>query len=61
MQQQTHQPPATAHWFAVFSLFMGVTSLISAEFVPISLLTPIAKSLNITEGLAGQTGSAVGL
>ncbi|PIT10845.1 MFS transporter [Snodgrassella communis] len=61
MQQQTHQPPATAHWFAVFSLFMGVTSLISAEFVPISLLTPIAKSLNITEGMAGQTVSAVGI
>jgi predicted MFS family arabinose efflux permease len=61
MQQQTHQPPATAHWSAVFSLFMGVTSLISAEFVPISLLTPIAKSLNITEGMAGQTVSAVGI
>ncbi|MWP47668.1 MFS transporter [Gilliamella sp. Pas-s27] len=50
-----------SHWSAVFSLFMGVTSLISAEFIPISLLTPIAQTLNITEGMAGQTVTAVGI
>lgn len=51
----------TAHWAAVFSLFMGVTSLITAEFIPVSLLTPIAGDLNITEGMAGQTVTAVGI
>ncbi|MDO5537978.1 MAG: MFS transporter [Desulfovibrionaceae bacterium] len=51
----------TAHWPAVFSLFLGVTSLIAAEFTPISLLTPIARDLGVTEGLAGQTVTAVGL
>lgn len=49
-----------AHWSAVFSLFMGVTSLIAAEFIPVSLLTPIARDLSITEGMAGQTVTAVG-
>lgn len=50
-----------AHWSAVFSLFMGVTSLIAAEFIPVSLLTPIAHDLSITEGMAGQTVTAVGV
>lgn len=57
MKFQTGQ----ANWSAVFSLFMGVTSLIAAEFIPISLLTPIAGDLNITEGMAGQTVTAVGI
>jgi predicted MFS family arabinose efflux permease len=50
-----------SHWSAIFSLFMGVTSLISAEFIPISLLTHIAKTLHITAGVAGQTVTAVGI
>lgn len=50
-----------AHWSAVFSLFMGVTSLIAAEFIPISLLTPIAQDLSISEGMAGQSVTAVGI
>ncbi len=49
------------HWAAVFSLFMGVTSLIAAEFIPVSLLTPMARELGITEGMAGQTITAVGI
>lgn len=51
----------TTRWPAVFSLFMGVTSLIAAEFIPVSLLTPLARDLAITEGMAGQTVSMVGL
>lgn len=52
--------PDKARWSAVFSLFMGVTCLISAEFTPVSLLTPIAQGLAISEGMAGQTVTAVG-
>ncbi len=48
-------------WSAVFSLFMGVTALISAEFIPVSLLTPIARELAVSEGAAGQTVTAVGI
>ncbi|WP_418764260.1 MFS transporter [Mailhella sp.] len=53
-------PSAKARWSAVFSLFMGVTCLISAEFIPVSLLTPIADGLSISEGMAGQTVTSVG-
>ncbi|OCG32987.1 MFS transporter [Gilliamella sp. Fer2-1] len=55
------EPEKPSHWSAVFSLFMGVTSLIASEFIPISLLTPIAQTLKITEGMAGQTVTAVGI
>lgn len=51
---------AKARWAAVFSLFMGVTCLISAEFIPVSLLTPIAQGLSISEGMTGQTVTSVG-
>ncbi|WP_116788117.1 MFS transporter [Flavobacterium psychrotrophum] len=48
------QKPA---WSAVFSMAMGVSGLVMAELLPVSLLTPMAKELYITEGLAGQTVS----
>lgn len=40
---------------------MGVTSLIAAEFIPVSLLTPMARDLGITEGMAGQAVTLVGV
>ena len=40
---------------------MGVMALISAEFIPVSLLTPIARDLAVSEGMAGQTVTAVGV
>ncbi len=58
--ESQHSLQPKAHWSAVFSLFMGVTSLIAAEFIPVGLLTPIAHDLAVTEGMAGQTVSAVG-
>ncbi|TCV96428.1 putative MFS family arabinose efflux permease [Luteibacter rhizovicinus] len=42
-------------WGAVFSLSLGVFGLVTAEFLPASLLTPMASSLGVTEGMAGQT------
>lgn len=48
----TEQKPA---WGAVFAMSFGVFGLITAEFLPVSLLTPIARSLQVTEGHAGQT------
>lgn len=43
-----------AHWSGVFAMTLCVFVLIASEFMPISLLTPIASELHITEGLAGQ-------
>lgn len=41
-------------WSAVFAVALAVAGLITSEFLPVSLLTPIAKDLGITEGVAGQ-------
>ncbi|RVT97976.1 MFS transporter [Rhodovarius crocodyli] len=41
-------------WGAVFSLSFGAFVLIASEFMPVSLLTPVAADLHVTEGQAGQ-------
>ncbi|WP_283163641.1 MFS transporter [Brenneria tiliae] len=46
--------PATAAWMAVFSLAMGVFGLLTAEYLPASLLTPMANDFSVSEALAGQ-------
>lgn len=61
MKADNYYQPTTTHWLAVYSLFLGVTGLIAAEFIPVSLLTPIAQDLNITEGMAGQSVTIVGI
>lgn len=43
-----------AYWSGVFAMTLCVFALIASEFMPVSLLTPIAADLNITEGMAGQ-------
>lgn len=47
-------PVERASWSAVYALALGVFGLVTAEFLPASLLTPLAASLGITEGTAGQ-------
>jgi len=44
----------TAHWAGVFAMTLCVFSLIASEFMPVSLLTPMASDLKVTEGMAGQ-------
>ena len=48
-------------WGAVFALTLCVATLIASEFMPVSLLTPIAADLSITEGRAGQAIAISGL
>ena len=56
--------PAEAHertepvWGAVVSLALGVFGLVTAEFLPASLLTPMAADLGVSEGVAGQAVTA---
>ena len=50
--------PVRAAWPAVWALALGVGSLMTAEMLPISLLTPMAADLAVTEGVAGQAVSA---
>jgi predicted MFS family arabinose efflux permease len=51
----------TALWGAVWAMALCAFVLIASEFMPVSLLTPLASDLNITEGHAGQTISISGL
>lgn len=48
-------------WSAVFALTLCVGTLIASEFMPVSLLTPIAAGLHITEGQAGQAIAVSGV
>src|SRR3954454_6280329 len=41
-------------WSAVFAMALCVFALIASEFMPVSLLTPIATDLRVSEGMAGQ-------
>jgi predicted MFS family arabinose efflux permease len=45
-------------WAAVVSLSLGVFGLVTAEFLPASLLTRMASDLNVTDGAAGQAVTA---
>jgi len=47
-------------WLAVACLSLMTFALIASEFMPVSLLTPIAADLGITEGQAGQAISISG-
>jgi len=53
--------PARPAWGSVFAMAFGVFGLITAEFLPVSLLTPIAASLQVSEGQAGQTVTVTAL
>jgi predicted MFS family arabinose efflux permease len=49
---QTGDQPA--FWNGVFAMTLCVSALIASEFMPVSLLTPIAAELQVSEGLAGD-------
>jgi predicted MFS family arabinose efflux permease len=51
----------TAAWGAVMSMALCVTLLIASEFMPISLLTPMAEGLGASIGQTGQAISISGL
>ncbi|MFA6156468.1 MFS transporter [Mesorhizobium sp.] len=48
-------------WGAVVSLALGVFGLVTAEFLPASLLTPMARDLGVSEGVAGQAVTATAI
>src|SRR6266853_4101023 len=53
--------PRRQAWSAGGSMALCVALLIASEFMPVSLLTPIAADLKATEGMAGQAISISGL
>jgi predicted MFS family arabinose efflux permease len=64
----TSEPQAThgskhhqAHWGGVFAMSLCVFALIASEFMPVSLLTPMASELQVSEGMVGQGIAISGL
>jgi predicted MFS family arabinose efflux permease len=62
---ETGQPRASSstkgEWGAVLALTLCVSTLIASEFMPVSLLTPIASDLQVSEGQAGQAIAVSGV
>ena len=56
--QAAAEDQAAPAWPAVVSLAFGVFGLVMAEFLPASLLTPLADDLGVTAGAAGQAVTA---
>ena len=60
MSEHSEEKPRTEgvlrpNWSAVFAVAFCVACLITVEFLPVSLLTPMAEDLGISEGVAGQS------
>lgn len=63
-EQGSRSPNFTADrsgWPGVISITMGTFLLVTTEFLPIGLLSPIASSFGVSEGLAGLAVTAPGL
>ncbi|OPB04555.1 MFS transporter [Pseudomonas synxantha] len=53
--------PTKSSWGAVLAMSLAAFALVASEFMPVSLLTPLAADLHITEGQAGQGISVSGV
>lgn len=51
----------STYWGAVYAMALCSFVLVAAEFMPVSLLSPIASDLSLSEGQAGQTVSICSL
>ena len=49
------KPAQPAAWGAVMAMSLAAFALVASEFMPVSLLTPLAAELRISEGQAGQS------
>ena len=54
MTQRTEPADGPAHWGGVFAMSLCVFALVASEFMPVSLLTPMAGDLLVSEGMAGR-------
>ncbi len=55
------QDDKPARWGAVYAMALCTFVLIASEFMPVSLLSPIAQTLALTEGQAGQAIAISGI
>ncbi|WP_228379592.1 MFS transporter [Pseudarthrobacter enclensis] len=62
--EQPHETRSAGHhghWGGVFAMSLCVFALIASEFMPVSLLTPMAAELQVSEGMVGQGIAISGL
>ncbi|MBT2250714.1 MFS transporter [Arthrobacter sp. BHU FT2] len=59
--QETRSDGHPGHWGGVFAMSLCVFALIASEFMPVSLLTPMAAELQVSEGMVGQGIAISGL
>ncbi|MBC3362008.1 MFS transporter [Pseudomonas sp. SWRI154] len=48
------KPQGQPAWGAVLAMSLAAFALVASEFMPVSLLTPVATDLHVSEGQAGQ-------
>ncbi|MGW4500681.1 MFS transporter [Micromonospora sp. NPDC004336] len=53
--------PPPRGWFAVVSVAMGIFVIVTAEILPIGLLTSIGSTFGVSDGIAGLTMTMPGL
>jgi len=61
MHATAESVPVKTPWGTVFSIGLAMFVLIASEFMPVPLLTPIARDLSMSEGQVGQAVSFSGL
>jgi predicted MFS family arabinose efflux permease len=61
LMQSISMEEREANWSGVAAMSLCVFVLIASEFLPVSLLTPIANELALSEGQAGQAISISGI
>ena len=49
--QDDHPIEQQANWSGVFAMTLCIFALIACEFMPVSLLTPMAEDLSISKGM----------
>lgn len=54
-------PTSKAAWAGIWAMTLGVSGIMIGEFLPAGLLTPMARDLNISEGMAGQAVTATSI
>jgi len=61
--ERTSSRPAfeVAHWGGVLAMSLCCFALIASEFMPVSLLTPVAADLGVSQGQAGQAIAISGI
>ncbi|SOB79346.1 MFS transporter [Streptomyces sp. 1331.2] len=57
----TSAPPAAHRWSPVLAMALATFTVVSAEMMPVGLLTPMSHSLGVSDGVTGLSLTITGL